>query len=42
MTFAELPILAEGKTKIVHPNPDDDATVYLYFKTTSLRVMSEA
>ena len=32
MDRSGLPTLAEGKTKVVHANPDDDATVYLYFK----------
>ena len=32
MDLRELPVLAEEKTKVVHANPQDDATVYLYFK----------
>jgi len=32
MDFSTLPKLAEGKTKIIYANPDDDNTVYMYFK----------
>lgn len=32
MSIAELPPLAEGKTKVVKANPDDPKTVFLYFK----------
>ena len=32
MSVADLPLLAEGKTKIVKANPDDPKTVFLCFK----------
>ena len=32
MNFETLPRIAEGKTKIVFANPEDQRTVYLYFK----------
>jgi phosphoribosylaminoimidazole-succinocarboxamide synthase len=32
--IASLPVIAEGKTKIIYANPDDPKTVYMFFKDT--------